>query len=199
MVRMGKNPRDFTGKTTSNDTLLHVGHVTSNLIDSIYAPLLQAEAKRQAEAYADSIVQAQADGNDNDDNNENVEAYPTIYKNRRVLNELDEMLNDLSKDVSSGIEWKAKARAVRFERRLNERYGILRPILFNPTLQPYIRNIQRKYALGHFSLVRQGDGPLSLSSSMILLFMLQRNKVSTPNIILTGLFLVVGLKPWVLV
>ena len=199
---MGKNPRlnKTNTKAKSVDQQL-VGHVTTNLIQSIYAPMLKMEAIRQSEAYADYIVKSNqhADTNNEADDGVNVTEVKTIYKNQKMLDELDEFLSDLSKDLSSGIEWKAKARAARFERRLNERYGIFRPLLTSPTLQPYVRMIQRKYALGHFNLVRQGDGPLSLSSSMILLYMLHRNKVRMDGIVLIGLYLLIGIRPWVLV
>lgn len=187
MVRMGKNSRSANKKGKSDGS--KVGHVTTNLVQSIYGPMLKSEALRQSEAYADYVVRLnQADENEN----LNITEIKTVYKNQAALDELDEFLSDLSKDLSSGIEWKAKANASRFERRLNERYGVLRPLLTSPTFQPYVRLIQRKYALGHFSVVRQGDGPLSLSSSMILLYMLHRNKVRIGGIILTGLYLLIG-------
>jgi len=189
---MGKNPRGWgkgLGDSHVTDAgLLHVGYVTTNLVAGIYAPILTKNAVAKSEAFANYLVNKEAESE-----------VKTVFKNEDVINELNEFLRGLSKELSSGPEWKARVNASKFERRLNEKYGILRPLLTDPRFEPYVRFLQRKHALGHFRVTRRGDGPLPLSSSMILLFMLHRNKVRVDALVLAFLFLVVGLQPWALV
>eukprot|EP00815_Leptocylindrus_aporus_P003780 CAMPEP_0116059414 /NCGR_PEP_ID=MMETSP0322-20121206/5774_1 /TAXON_ID=163516 /ORGANISM="Leptocylindrus danicus var. apora, Strain B651" /LENGTH=888 /DNA_ID=CAMNT_0003543775 /DNA_START=224 /DNA_END=2891 /DNA_ORIENTATION=- len=212
MVRMGKNPR---GNKNYEQSRAHIGLLTPNLIQSIYAPLLKDYATKQSEEFAQYLVSSknlsETDINNTCEGGEkeecdvsggvDAEQMPnTIYQSQKNLDELDEFLNLLSKDFSHGGEWKAKVNSAKFERRLNEKYGIFRPLLTDPRYEPYVRFIQRKYALGQFSPFRESSKrPMSLSSSMILLYMLYRNKVLVDGIVLAALFLIVGLQPWALV
>ena len=92
------------------------------------------------------------------------------------------------------------ANAAKFERGLDEKYGVFRPFITNhPEIEHFIRSVQRKYAMGYFSPFRQGSPPIPKSTSIILLFMMQRQSVRWDAMILIALFLLVGLQPWALV
>lgn len=97
-------------------------------------------------------------------------------------------------------EYKAFANAAKFERLLDEKYGRLRPFIeSHPEVEQAVRNFQRKWAKGYFSPFRKGEGPIGKSTSVVLLFMMQRNKVRWEAILLAAVFLLVGLQPWALV
>jgi hypothetical protein len=103
-----------------------------------------------------------------------------------------------SANVTPG--WKIHAKAAQFERVLDERYGRLRPFVTqHPELEVFLRNVQRRYALGHFSPLRQTSPPISRSTSIVILFMMHRGGVQWLVLLLTFLFLVVGVQPWALV
>jgi len=100
-------------------------------------------------------------------------------------------------------QWKIHANAAKFERHLDEKYGRLRPFLTeHPEIERFIRSTQRKLARGEIgpkSAFRQGDPPMDLKASIILLFLLHRNGVRWEVMTLSFLFLLVGLQPWALV
>jgi hypothetical protein len=96
--------------------------------------------------------------------------------------------------------WKVAANAAKFERMLDERYGMFRPIVTKyPALEQAIRALQRKYSAGEFGLLRQSDPPIPRGTAIILLFMMQRGGTKWEILVLSALFLLVGLQPWVLV
>ncbi|KAL3908760.1 MAG: hypothetical protein SGILL_008363 [Bacillariaceae sp.] len=83
---------------------------------------------------------------------------------------------------------------------MDERYGRLRPLLKEyPQLETFMRNVQRKYATGYFSPIRQGKPPIPKSTAVIILFMMQRGNLRKEVSILAVLFFLVGLQPWALV
>ena len=117
---------------------------------------------------------------------------------------IDEMSNILEESSSHFFAkeggWKTKANAAKFERLMDEKYGIFRPFIKdNPQLEDAIRSIQRKYATGYFSPFRQKEPPIPKSTAVIVLFMMQRGKVRWEIILLTAAFLLAGLQPWALV
>jgi phytoene dehydrogenase-like protein len=98
--------------------------------------------------------------------------------------------------------WKVQARAAQFERMLDERYGLLRPLITQyPQIELAVRNLQRRYALGDFSPFRRSSQlPLSRSTAIVVLFMMHRGGARLfPTVGLAFLFFVVGLQPWALV
>lgn len=96
--------------------------------------------------------------------------------------------------------WRIKANAAKFDRLLDERYGVFRPFISKyPEIDQFVRSVQRKYAVGYFSPFRQNSFPVSKGNAVILLFMMYRGKVSWKIMVLVALFLLVGLQPWFLV
>jgi hypothetical protein len=124
-----------------------------------------------------------------------------IFKSEYWVNELDEMLKETSYHFQSkNGGWKVHARAARFERLMDERYGRFRPLIKQyPELEQFVRNVQRKYATGYFSPFRQGKPPIPKSTAIIILFMMQRGNLRWEVTVLAVLFFLVGLQPWALV
>jgi len=121
----------------------------------------------------------------------------------------DHQLTDLIETVlqpthaqfTTSSEWKVHANAAKFERLLDEKYGPFRPFVDRyPQIERTLRSIQRKYAKGRLSPFRsEEDQPMSKSTAIILLFMMQRNGVRWEALALAAVFLLVGLQPWALV
>jgi hypothetical protein len=124
-----------------------------------------------------------------------------IFKSEHWIDELDDVLKETSDFFQSkNGGWKVHARAARFERIMDERYGRLRPLLKQyPELETFARSIQRKYATGYFSPFRQGKPPIPKSTAVIILFMMQRGNLRWEVTVLAVLFFLVGLQPWALV
>ncbi|KAL9182033.1 hypothetical protein ACHAXT_012376 [Thalassiosira profunda] len=97
--------------------------------------------------------------------------------------------------------WKVHANAAKFERLLDERYGRLRPFIEKyPEIEVFVKNVQRKYALGAFSPFRRSeDMPVNKTTAVIMLFMMHRNNVRMEALVLAATFCLVGLQPWALV
>jgi hypothetical protein len=145
-----------------------------------------------------------ADGNVIDPNLPSIPSSPPkapLYRSEKLLKELDEVLaetSDFFQSKSGG--WKVHARAARFERLMDERYGRFRPLIKKyPELEQMIRSVQRKYATGYFSPFRQGKPPIPKSTAVIILFMLQRGNLRWEVTMFAVLFFLVGLQPWALV
>jgi len=116
-----------------------------------------------------------------------------------ILEFHSQVLTSTSMEFSSITNtYKARANVVKFERLLDEQYGILRPILTHPKVEPHVKLLQRKWASGSISITRQGDAPLGKTASIVLLFMMYRNGIRRDGIALAALYLLVGLQPWVL-
>lgn len=123
-----------------------------------------------------------------------------IFHSQFMIDECLTMVSDISDHFSENGGWKVHANAAKFERGLDEKYGIFRPFITNhPEVEHFIRSVQRKYAMGYFSPLRQGSPPIPKSTSVIILFMMQRNNVRWDAMILMALFLLIGLQPWALV
>mmetsp|Transcript_27981 Transcript_27981/g.67918 ORF Transcript_27981/g.67918 Transcript_27981/m.67918 type:complete len:1011 (+) Transcript_27981:221-3253(+) len=124
-----------------------------------------------------------------------------LFRSEKWLKELDEVLTDTTDFFQSkNGGWKVHARAARFERFMDERYGRLRPLIKQyPELEQMIRSVQRKYATGYFSPFRQGKPPIPKSTAVILLFMMQRGNLRWEVMMLAALFFLIGLQPWALV
>jgi hypothetical protein len=123
-----------------------------------------------------------------------------LFHSQFMINEFLATIGDVSDHFSDTGGWKVHANAAKFERALDEKYGVFRPFVTNhPEIEVFIRSIQRKYAMGFFSPFRQGSIPIPKSTSVIILFMMQRQSVRWDALILSALFLLVGLQPWALV
>jgi hypothetical protein len=167
----------------------------------------EAKAAQQQQQEGDGTVTAEAEITaDGNIVNPHLPPLPTppkapLYRSERWLKELDEVLVDTSDYFQSkNGGWKAHARAARFERLMDERYGRFRPLIKKyPELEQMVRSVQRKYATGYFSPFRQGKPPIPKSTAVIILFMMQRGNLRWEVTMFAVLFLLVGLQPWALV
>ena len=108
-----------------------------------------------------------------------------VQKNRFVLNQITNLLV-MSQKMGFGIwvlvfsnvpnsftmngGWKVHAKAARFERLMDEKYGMFRPFLKeHPEIEQFVRSVQRKYATGQYSPLRQGKPPIPKSTAVIVL------------------------------
>ncbi|KAL3912089.1 MAG: hypothetical protein SGILL_007025, partial [Bacillariaceae sp.] len=196
-----------------------VGQLSPDIISIYFAPELKARAIESLENYSEQVMEyddllkeytkAQQQGDDDVEVQIDIDGLPPlpeppkapIYNSEHWVGELDEVLQDTSDHFQSkNGGWKVHARAARFERLMDERYGRLRPLLKQyPELETFMRNVQRKYATGHFSPFRQGKPPIPKSTAVIILFMMQRGKIRNDVMLLAVLFFLVGLQPWALV
>lgn len=225
-MRLGKNPKKRRSKTKSNPLPdphpnLVVGQISSNLIDSLYGPILMKMAEQSVENYADEALQwsdaqsvdvtlgedaeaevqveldgtIQEQGNTFQSNINTPKPKPPLFSSSTDLESLTSLLTDVSTHFTS--TYKAHANLAKLERLLDEKYGRLRPFIeSHPQVEWAFKKIQRKYVRGEFSPI--GKRPMGLSSAVILLFMM-RQRVETSVLILVGLFTIVGLQPWALV
>jgi hypothetical protein len=209
---------------SSSSSTLQVGRVTTNVVANVYGPLLLQRANQVAEGYASALleyedavqaceVQASSVTSDEEVKTQTSDELltetcsappaspkkPALFATQQSLDELQELVVETSRAVSSAGTWKARANAAKFERLLDEKYGILRPFLTHPQVEVYMKWLQRKHAMGNFSVFRQGDPPIALHTSIIILFMMHRNKVRMDALILSAIFMLVGLQPWALV
>ncbi|KAL7547247.1 hypothetical protein ACHAWF_010566 [Thalassiosira exigua] len=127
---------------------------------------------------------------------------PRLFSAQADVDELTSLLSDVSVHFSHpGNQWKVHANAAKFERLLDEKYGRWRPFIENhPEVEIFVKNVQRKYAMGGMSpFKRKEDMPVSKSTAVIMLFMMQRQGVRMEALILAACFCLVGLQPWALV
>jgi phytoene dehydrogenase-like protein len=200
-----------------------VGLVTSDLIGSVYLPLILDTAEHILETYVGEVAdyeealaeltstngeaEIEADGSLLDDMLETPMPRQPPFHSQFAIRELTETLQDTSDfffpskaHTGSSYSWKVVAKAARFERLMDAKYGVLRPFLKDhPQLEVAIRSLQRKYHQGFFSPLRQGDPPIPRTTAVIILFMMQRGNVPWPAMVLATLFFLVGLQPWALV
>ncbi|KAL7557510.1 hypothetical protein ACA910_005265 [Epithemia clementina (nom. ined.)] len=124
-----------------------------------------------------------------------------LFHSQHAIEEFSGILKETSNYFfSKEGGWKTQANSAKFERLMDEKYGVFRPFIKDhPQVEESIRSIQRKYATGYFSPFRQSDPPIPKSTAVVILFMMQRGKVRWEIILLTGVFLLVGLQPWALI
>jgi hypothetical protein len=197
-----------------------VGQLSPDFISTYFAPELMGLATESLERYNDEIIQYQdllSDFENQKNGTEEVEIdvdgttrntmeppkYPTppIYKSEYWVNELEEVIKDTSDFFhAKNGGWKVHVKAAKFERQLDEKYGIFRPFVTNhPEIEQFVRSMQRKYAMGHFSPLRQGKPPIPRSTAVIILFMMKRGNMRWDILTLAALFFLIGLQPWALV
>jgi len=204
-----------------------VGKLSPDIISVYLNPKLKLKAKESLEQYSEELmhyddavkayeaaieqqteaeVEIDAGGQQQQQQTEELLSKPVqpkapLYKSAYWLDEFDEMLTESSNyfQTKNG-GWKAHARAARFERIMDERYGRLRPMLKKyPELETMVKSLQRKYATGYFSPIRQGKPPIPKKAAVIILFMMQRGNLRWEVTVLSALFFLVGLQPWALV
>uniref|UniRef100_A0A7S4RCC2 Uncharacterized protein n=1 Tax=Ditylum brightwellii TaxID=49249 RepID=A0A7S4RCC2_9STRA len=230
MGRPNKKRRSNSSKKKENpkpkrsSPNLVVGQVSSNIIASSISPRLSELALKGLETYAEDLVSYQdalsaaekenggdteAEVNlDGDVVNETLSPPKKPSSNRLFTTQFSvdefntQVLSSTARHFSTTTnQWKVHANAAKFERLLDEKYGPFRPFITDhPEIETFIKNVQRRYAMGGFSPFRpSGDAPFSKSTSIILLFMMQRNGVRWDGLLLAAVFLLVGLQPWALV
>ena len=195
---------------------LVVGKVSSNLIASIYTPLFLDLANKRLESYAEEYLtyqealkeaeakkagQAEVEADGTIQVEEVIEPIPPLFDSQHAIDEFTEVMVDTSKHFSAPKNaWKVHVNAAKFERQLDEKYGIFRPFITeHPEIETFVRSLQRKYHMGYFSPFRQGDPPIPRTTAVIILFMMQRNGVRWDALLLAALFTLIGLQPWALI
>ncbi len=203
-----------------------VGKLSPDIISTYFAPELKIKAKESLERYSEDLMhyddaikayeaaiekqqqqsEVEIDASGEQHQAEDLPPKPVLpktplYKSEYWLNEFDEMLKDTTDYFhTKNGGWKAHARAARFERIMDERYGRMRPLLKKyPELETMVKTLQRRYATGHFSPFRQGKPPIPKSTAVIILFMMQRGNLRWEVTVLSVLFFLIGLQPWALV
>jgi hypothetical protein len=213
---LGKKPKHVSAETV-------IGIVSPDLIRSVYAPKFLDVANVQLEEYAGNLLDYQVqlseeEATKNGTDNSSVataslgvlsRAPPVpMFHSQFTIDEFESTLLDVSdyfftKTTTGGAGgggWKIAAKAAKFERLLDERYGVFRPFVKkHPEVEHALRAFQRKYAGGYFSPFRQSDPPIPRSTAIILLFMMQRGGMRWEITLLSFLFFIIGLQPWALV
>ena len=189
-----------------------VGLLSPDLISTVWHPLMAERALEILENYAhdcylydermNNVAEAEVamDGSTKDGDLPLPPPQP-VFHSPFMIEEQDVVIKETSDYFfSKGGGWKKQVNAAKFERLLDERYGILRPfITSNPKVERFVKNVQRKHVAGYFSPFRQGNPPMSKASAIMLLFFLKRGNIHWQALMLTALFLLVGLQPWALV
>ena len=198
-----------------------MGQVSPDLISSYFTPKIQELASESAVRYAGELLdyedavkevngtgtaEAEAEIGIDGSVETGAEEPPVppakpLFHSQHRIDELTELFADTSEYffAKSG-GWKVHANAAKFERSLDEKYGIFRPFITeHPEIEQFVRSVQRRYATGYFSPIRQGPPPIPRSTAIILLFMMHRGKMGWQMLLLAVLFFLVGLQPWALV
>ena len=160
----------------------------------------QAQDQVQAQVEVDGTIQSTTATTTTASPLPPVEPTPPLFRSQYRIDEFAQLLADTSDHFFAKTGgWRVHANAAKFERMLDEKYGIFRPFITNhPEIEQFVRQMQRKYAMGDFSPIRSKP-PIPRSTSIILLFLMQRGKVQWEVLTLAFLFLLVGLQPWALV
>ena len=178
-----------------------VGQLSPDIVSTYFAPELIARAAEGLEKYSDELMQY--DDVVRENNTDDIPPPPAapLYRSEYWINELEEVLKDTSDHFhAKNGGWKVRAKAARFERLMDEKYGRFRPFLKeHPEVEHFVRSVQRKYATGQFSPFRQGKPPIPKSTAIVILFMMQRGNLRWEVTVLAILFFLVGLQPWALV
>jgi hypothetical protein len=219
--RGAKTPRaDAQGKPAHAAKGSIVGKLSPDLIATYYGPELLALATEGLENYAAELMDYQdlvkmyqkdaaeeaeigADGEVHEPRGDPpIPPAVPLFRSQHWVDEFSEMLSETSEHFQAKKSggWRVAAKAAKFERHLDEKYGRLRPLIKNhPEIEHFVRNVQRKYATGHFSPFRQGKPPIPRGTAVIILFMMKRGNMAWDVLMLSSLFFLVGLQPWALV
>lgn len=211
----------------SSPTLV-VGQISPDVVSSILGPALTDLAVQSVEDYADAVLAYehvnQFAAEEGEEKEVEVEVdldldgdilqqpppllpplpHPSqqLFSSQLDIENLTELLSSTSQhfSTSTNAAWKVHANAAKFERLLDEKYGRLRPFIeSHPNVEIFIKNVQRKYAMGAFSPFRKSGPPVGKTTSIMILFMMHRNGVRMDALLLAATFFLVGLQPWALV
>lgn len=174
----------------------------STILERYSAELLEYEdIVRGMEKLAEEDAEIDAGGRVRNANDPPIPPEPPLYRSEYWVKELDNLLSETSNHFQSKTGgWRVHARAARFERLMDEKYGMFRPFLKeHPAMERFVRSTQVKYASGYFSPFRQEKPPIPKSTAVIILFMMKRGEVRWEILTLATLFFLVGLQPWALV
>jgi phytoene dehydrogenase-like protein len=177
-----------------------------------YDEMMKEMKQQQQQAERDDSATAEmgADGTVHimlDENSSTTHPPPPrrpIFYSQYTINEWTNQMQEVSEHFfssKSSAGWHIHANAAKFERMLDERYGMFRPFIKqHPEVEDVIRNVQRKYARGYFSPLRKSeDSPIPKSTAVIILFMMHRGGMQWQITLLSALFFLVGLQPWAMV
>lgn len=190
-----------------------IGQVSPDLITSYFAPKIESTARQMMEDYAgdllnyeDELRAAQAEAQVGQDGTVNMEGLPNppprpLFHSQPLLEDFSSTMTQISEHfMAKSGGWRVGANAARFERMLDEKYGVFRPFITNhPEVERFVRGVQRQYAMGAFSPLRTGPPPIPRTTAIVILFMMKRGGVQWEIILLASLFFLVGLQPWALV
>lgn len=203
-----------------------VGKINCNLVGTLYGPILERMAEEGSERYANDLLEYTESLKDDNETTKKQHPKPSLFATNMNLEDFKNVLEETSLHFTSSSKskkkgrkksssssssnsassndgtngWKVHANAAKFERLLDEKYGPFRPLMDRmPQLELFIRNTQRKIAKGHLFSPFRETRPLPIHTSMVLLFMLHRNKVQWQVTILAAIFFLTGLHPWALV
>lgn len=202
----------FKPKHITSDTF--VGQVSPDLISTVFGPRTKDAASESLIRYAHQLLEyedAVSAFNTTTEAEIGVDGStetplplppPTpVFHSQHRIDEWSDVLQETSQHFfSKSGGWKVHVNAAKFERILDEKYGVFRPFITqHPEVERVVRLMQRKYHRGHFSPFRRGPPPFPRSTAIILLFMMQRGNVGWQIVTLASLFFLVGLQPWALV
>lgn len=223
--RDAKKEQTQTAKPKFASPTLVVGQISPDVVSSILGPAMTDLAVQSVEEYADAVlnyehvnqfaaaaekgeeveVEVDLDGSmiQPPQVDQNAPSPPSqrLFSSQQDIEDLTELLTTTSQHFSTSTNsWKVHANAAKFERLLDEKYGRLRPFIeSHPNVEIFIKNVQRKYAMGAFSPFRSSGPPVGKTTSIMILFMMHRNGVRMDAVLLAATFFLVGLQPWALV
>jgi hypothetical protein len=152
-----------------------VGQISADLISTVFLPKIREMATESLEFYAGELLLQQdylaaeaaeaqlgSDGSMRVDLSMPIPPKRPLFHSQFQIQELSHTMTETSNYFfEKGGGWKVHANAAKFERMLDEKYGVFRPFIKNhPEVEVMIRSVQRKYAMGNFSPLRQGEPPI---------------------------------------
>jgi len=200
-----------------------IGQVSLDLVSTVYAPRIADIAESMIERYADACLSHELEvsapgtgeaeiGPDGTTTTTTTTTASTgsseppperpLFYSRASFDDFAETMEDTSEYffAKKSPAWKMHANAAKFERMLDEKYGVFRPFITNhPELERAVRSLQRRYAMGYFSPIRQTGPPIPRTTAVVILFLMKRGGIQWQVMVLAFLFFMVGLQPWALV
>jgi hypothetical protein len=167
MVRMGRTPKGWTqtaesqkirSKPKYSSSTLQPGRITTNVIASIYGPILIEKATGISERYASALLDWEEEVGQSNNSSTTLPPprpkKPQLFATQKSLDDLSDIIRSASRSMSGSGPWRARVNAAKFERQLDEKYGFLRPLLTHPTVEmvscctaAFTQPLIRKYRL----------------------------------------------------
>lgn len=154
---MGRTPKGWAqtaesqksrSKPKYSSSTLQPGRITTNVIASIYGPILMEKAIQVSEQYAAALLDWEEEvesSHSHDNGNSSVTTtmttirprpkVPQLFATQKSVDNLSELIRSASRSMSGSGSWRARVNAAKFERQLDEKYGFLRPLLTHPTVE----------------------------------------------------------------